>query len=454
MSLKKIIIIFAIVGLLTVVPGLWACSNENDTTSEEEPTTSDLVVKNAGEARDVILDYLREQNPQILPEKDTVWEGTDISPPGLVGSTTMEYISGGWTINVSYPIVPLENTVYRVGVSSISLGWYWKGDIKADGIITEIVPFSEMTEEESEKIAREFVENSATFMFDGIEDTLELTETMVLRCPYCWVFVYEFDCRHAGYGDRTEEMLAQVITHHKAMISVIQNEVTSAIMDEQWDMIRQEMPGINELMEVAELLANPVYDTSVKILGIVSGLNDFLCPCFELVSGGEKLMVWYDLMVENDGTQRPPASQDEFSNGDKVIVTGELKGEGGTHYSKGDFWATDITKESSGISNGNIEVRLAPIHDVQVNIAESYPPQVFVYIKGGLSDGCTTFYEMTEERSGNTISITVKTQRPKDAICTQVYGYFEKNLNLGTDYISGQTYTIKVNSEVISFVMQ
>ena len=55
------------------------------------------------------------------------------------------------------------------------------------------------------------------------------------------------------------------------------------------------------------------------------------------------MQIWYDLMVENDGTERPPANMHEFNNGDKVIVIGELKGEGGTHYSKGDFWASDIT---------------------------------------------------------------------------------------------------------------
>ena len=76
-----------------------------------------------------------------------------------------------------------------------------------------------------------------------------------------------------------------------------------------------------------------------------------------------------------------------------------------------------------------VELRLAPIHEVKVNIAESYPPQVFVYIKGGLSDGCTTFHQLTVERSGNTIYIEVTTQRPKGANSTQVYGYFEQNEN-------------------------
>ena len=108
----------------------------------------------------------------------------------------------------------------------------------------------------------------------------------------------------------------------------------------------------------------------------------------------------------------------------------------------------------STIDGQELEIRLAPIHEVQVNIAESYPPQVFVYIKGGLTDSCTTFHELTTERSGNTINIEVTTQRPKDAVCAQVYSFFKQNVNLGTDFISGKTYTINVNDSTTSFVMQ
>jgi inhibitor of cysteine peptidase len=101
-----------------------------------------------------------------------------------------------------------------------------------------------------------------------------------------------------------------------------------------------------------------------------------------------------------------------------------------------------------------LEIRLAPIHEVRVAIAESFPPQVIVYIQGGLSDGCTTFHELKTERSGNTVNITVTTQRPKGAVCTQVYGYFEQNVNLGSDFVSGQTYTVNVNDKITSFVME
>jgi len=101
-----------------------------------------------------------------------------------------------------------------------------------------------------------------------------------------------------------------------------------------------------------------------------------------------------------------------------------------------------------------LDIRPAPIHEVRVAIAESYPPQVMVYIQGGLSDGCTEFHDLKTDRSGNVINITVTVQRPRNAMCTQIYGYFEKNVNLGTDFVSGQTYTIKVNDKMTTFVMQ
>jgi len=100
-----------------------------------------------------------------------------------------------------------------------------------------------------------------------------------------------------------------------------------------------------------------------------------------------------------------------------------------------------------------IEIRAAPIHEVRISIAESFPPQVFVYIKGGLADGCTTFHDLTIDRSGNTITIKVSIQQPKNTPCAQVYGYFEKNVNLGSQFVAKQTYNLSVNDYKTTFVM-
>jgi len=98
-----------------------------------------------------------------------------------------------------------------------------------------------VSEEESQEIARDYLIDSPTFKFDGIADSLELTATNTLRSPYSWEFVYEFESAHAGYGDRTGEVVLEVITPHTAGITVKRGEVTSAIMDEKWDMMKQEL---------------------------------------------------------------------------------------------------------------------------------------------------------------------------------------------------------------------
>jgi hypothetical protein len=94
-------------------------------------------------------------------------------------------------------------------------------------------------------------------------------------------------------------------------------------------------------MSVAELLAVPVYDTEVTVYGQVALLGELLCPCFELSTGGKTVQVWYDLMVEDAGTERPAVSVEGIENGDWVLVRGELKS-AGVHRAKNDFWASSI----------------------------------------------------------------------------------------------------------------
>ena len=102
--------------------------------------------------------------------------------------------------------------------------------------------------------------------------------------------------------------------------------------------------------------------------------------------------------------------------------------------------------------DSRLEISPAPIHEVTVTFAKSLPPQVIVYIKGGLKDGCTAFHDLTTSRRGSQINIKVTVQTEKEKICTQVYGFFEKTVNLGSNFTSGQTYTVNVNDQTAAFV--
>jgi peptidoglycan/xylan/chitin deacetylase (PgdA/CDA1 family) len=101
-------------------------------------------------------------------------------------------------------------------------------------------PVVEITHEASKLIAKDFVNSAPTYALDGFE--LEHTDTASIpNCEKCWEFTFSFKSGHAGYGNRTGQMLAQVITPHTASVDVKSGVVVSAFLDQKWDMKEQRM---------------------------------------------------------------------------------------------------------------------------------------------------------------------------------------------------------------------
>ena len=102
-------------------------------------------------------------------------------------------------------------------------------------------------EEAALQIAKHFIMNAPTFAFDGIDGTLRLIQTTSLESwPVQYVVVLSFESSHAGYGDRTGEFLAQVVTTHVAWVKVVNGEVVQAVIDETWDELKQRENGIED----------------------------------------------------------------------------------------------------------------------------------------------------------------------------------------------------------------
>jgi hypothetical protein len=86
--------------------------------------------------------------------------------------------------------------------------------------------------------ATQFVNAENTFKFDGMTDTLNVKMNRTVSSGV-FEIVAEFTSRHAGFGDRADKMVAEVLTPHTAVITVENGAVVSALMDGQWDMIGQ-----------------------------------------------------------------------------------------------------------------------------------------------------------------------------------------------------------------------
>lgn len=101
-------------------------------------------------------------------------------------------------------------------------------------------------------------------------------------------------------------------------------------------------------------------------------------------------------------------------------------------------------------------LELAPIDDVQLIVRESAPPQYALQVTSGLPSGCAEFHSATVERDGDTITVTVQNRMPAspDVVCTMIYGTHEETVELGSDFVSGREYTVKVNDRTLTFTAQ
>ena len=91
------------------------------------------------------------------------------------------------------------------------------------------------------------------------------------------------------------------------------------------------------IQSARNLLLQTVFETQVKTYGRVSGLAEMSCPCFIVISGGERLEVWYNL------TAQEPAKLPSIQNGDWVVITGQLK-PGVLGLGSRAFWASHIER--------------------------------------------------------------------------------------------------------------
>jgi hypothetical protein len=106
---------------------------------------------------------------------------------------------------------------------------------------------------------------------------------------------------------------------------------------------------------------------------------------------------------------------------------------------------------STKTTEPQVIIGLAPIDEMTINVLKTNPAQISVHIKGGLPDGCTQFNDIKTTRDGLNITVKVTTQHPKDAVCPAIYTWFEKDVNLGSDFAIGTTYSVKVNDQTATF---
>lgn len=102
--------------------------------------------------------------------------------------------------------------------------------------------FDELTKDESQKIidfTKQFIMTSPTFSYDGIPDSLEIKITSADASNSGFLLEGKFKTLHNGYGNRENSDLPEDITLHTILVSVVDEKIISAVIDNQWDELNQ-----------------------------------------------------------------------------------------------------------------------------------------------------------------------------------------------------------------------
>ena len=94
-------------------------------------------VPDAKFARDAVLAYLRTYFDEIAPAPGLMWLEENLTPEGLLGANHFQYSAAPWSINVTFPVVAPDATIYTVKAENNRTGFTWEGLVDASGRVAQ-----------------------------------------------------------------------------------------------------------------------------------------------------------------------------------------------------------------------------------------------------------------------------------------------------------------------------
>jgi hypothetical protein len=89
-------------------------------------------------AREIALMYLRDMYGESAPPEGLQWQADYIETEDRVGTGAYQYTSPPWVINIEYPIVAPESTVYTIEIFRNDSDFRWQGQVDARGDVTTL----------------------------------------------------------------------------------------------------------------------------------------------------------------------------------------------------------------------------------------------------------------------------------------------------------------------------
>lgn len=99
------------------------------------PVSADIAPTAVIDTRDAALSYVLKTYGDVIPTGDLVWTSTNTSPTDRLGAGGYRFAAGTCVIDITYPIVAPDATVYHVIVADSLRDFRWEGNINAQGTV-------------------------------------------------------------------------------------------------------------------------------------------------------------------------------------------------------------------------------------------------------------------------------------------------------------------------------
>lgn len=99
------------------------------------PTSADIAPTSVNQARDSALAYVRQAYGDVVPAGELAWVSANTTPTDLLGVGSYRFTAGTCAVDVTYPIVAPDATVFHVTVADSGTNFHWEGDVDAQGAV-------------------------------------------------------------------------------------------------------------------------------------------------------------------------------------------------------------------------------------------------------------------------------------------------------------------------------
>lgn len=110
-------------------------------------------------------------------------------------------------------------------------------------------------------------------------------------------------------------------------------------------------------------------------------------------------------------------------------------------------------QSGQGQAGDQTDPSLLNVSQVDVLILESFPPQITAKVEGWLPDGCSEVGDITQQRSGLTIDVTITVRRLTAGACIAIAPQVSRAIRLNGSFAESGTYTVRVNGVEKTFTL-